>query len=114
NAQVTGMLKQEDWPGFKMQLETLIGQLKQEGFFNQEHQVYNERDLVHLGELLRPDRVELDGQNNAYLLDYKTGAPQQSHRNQINKYAQALTAAGMTIVKKILVYVNEKQTIHPV
>ena len=111
-AQNTGAIKQEDWASFKVQLDTVIGQLKLEGFFNEKHKVFNEREMVYEDDLLRPDRVELDDQQNAYLLDYKTGAPQASHHNQINTYAKALTAAGMNVVKKILVYVNEEQIIH--
>jgi len=114
NAKNTGAIKQEDQASFKVQLQTVIGQLKLEGFFNEKHKVFNEREMVHEGNLLRPDRVELDEQQNAYLLDYKTGVPQASHQNQINTYAKALNAAGMKVVKKILVYVNEEQTIHPV
>ncbi len=114
SAQNSGAIKQEEWADFKTQLQTVIEQLKLEGFFNEKHRVFNEREMVHRGNILRPDRVEMDERQNAYLLDYKTGAPQASHQDQIHTYANALTAAGMNVVKKILVYVNEKQTIHSV
>lgn len=114
NARASGVLEQNRWEYFNHQLEKLVSELKVEGFFNIKHTVYNERELIHNERILRPDRVEFDSKNQAYLLDYKTGAPHSSHVQQINDYADALTASGMTIGKKILVYVNEKQTIHPV
>lgn len=105
-AQVKGTLKAGEAAGLERQITQLIKLLRAESFFDKENTILNERDLLHQGQLLRPDRVEIDPKGNAYLLDYKTGTPLEEHRVQVIGYGQALEAVGYTVVKKLLVYVN--------
>ncbi len=104
-----GMIISEERSNLKQSLLNLIDLLINKGFFDPKKSIYNERDILHEGALLRPDRVEIDNDKYAYLLDYKTGLPQESHKNQINAYASALKSMGLQVVKKIIVYVNEDQ-----
>ena len=104
-----GMIITDQMPNLKRRLEGLIHLLFNQGFFDSKKAIYNERDILHEGALLRPDRVEIENEKYAYLLDYKTGSPQESHKNQINAYASALKSMGLQVVKKIIVYVNEDQ-----
>lgn len=98
----------------RKQLKQLVEDLYREGFFQPTNTIFTERELVHEGQFLRPDRVEIDGEGQALLLDYKTGAPDNSHEDQIQNYARALQNAGYKVVKKILVYINENQSIQAV
>ncbi|MFI8377714.1 UvrD-helicase domain-containing protein [Leeuwenhoekiella sp. NPDC079379] len=87
-------------------LKELIAKLKPEGFFNHEHYILNERDINFRGKTIRPDRLELNNDNEAWLLDYKTGSKSEAHSLQINTYAQALLAMGYKIKKKLIVYLD--------
>lgn len=75
-------------------------------YFTNEYEIWNERDLYFHNSLLRPDRVNLKG-NDAYILDYKTGAESNLHVNQIEEYAEALRGLKYNVKKKLLIYIND-------
>ena len=80
-------------------------QLKQ--YYSEEGISYNEREIVsEKGELLRPDRIVVNG-NRISIIDYKTGNEDLKHHEQINSYAEVLTAMDYTVENKLLVYINE-------
>jgi len=62
------------------------------------------------GSILRPDRVVLHG-NEATVLEFKTGLPQDSHRVQIDSYGLALLRMGYVRVRKLLVYIDGEVTV---
>ena len=105
-ALLKGTLQAGEVGALEDKINSLLQELIDEGFFKKEHNILNERDLIFEGRLLRPDRVEIDQEGRAYLLDYKTGSPLEAHRVQISDYGRALKAIGHPIVKKLLVYVN--------
>ena len=105
----SGFITAEELPLLKRNLLNLTSRLQEEGFFNKAHHIYNERDILYQGDVLRPDRVETDATKKAYLLDYKTGAPNDTHKNQISGYAIALADMGFKVEKKVIVYLNEEE-----
>ena len=93
-------------------MERLIGQVvehpKLKPYFNGEATVLNEREiLTPSGRVFRPDRILLRG-GKATLIDYKTGVPRPSHRQQIADYARALEGMGLEVDDSILVYIDKK------
>ncbi len=77
-------------------------------YFNNEHKVYNERDIVTpTGEILRPDRININPNNEAIIIDYKTGDQKPSHAAQLNSYASILSSMNYKVQYKYLVYINE-------
>lgn len=77
-------------------------------YFNNEHKIYNERDIVTpTGELLRPDRININQKNEVVIIDYKTGEQKTAYNSQLNSYASVLNIMGYTITNKFLVYINE-------
>ena len=107
-ANLKGTLQKAESDKLEVKINLLLEKLKNIGFFKKQHLVYNERDLIYQGQVLRPDRVEIDATGNTLLLDYKTGSLMETHKTQIKKYALALEAMGHTVVKKILVYINNE------
>lgn len=66
----------------------------------------NEREICDAsGTLLRPDRVVM-ADNTCYVVDYKTGSPQESHKTQIASYSSAIREISGLPVKTFLVYVQ--------
>jgi len=77
-------------------------------YYNNDHKVYNERDIVTPSrELHRPDRININQKNEVTIIDYKTGDQMASHKSQLNTYASVLKTMSYDITYKFLVYINE-------
>lgn len=111
-ARTTGLIEADYYQILYEKLQGLIVLLKTEGFFNKSNTILNERDINLNGKTIRPDRLEINADKEVWLLDYKTGSKNDSHKDQIDVYAKALTTMGYTIRKKIIVYLNEEEQIY--
>ena len=56
--------------------------------------------------VLRPDRIVINSNNNIVIIDYKTGAEDKHHQQQLQLYEAILNDMGFNVKNKILVYVN--------
>ncbi|MBL0339474.1 MAG: UvrD-helicase domain-containing protein [Bacteroidetes bacterium] len=76
------------------------------GWLDDNAETLNETDLLlEDGSVLRPDRLILK-QNEAIIIDYKTGAEEKFHPKQVQQYAGVLKRMGYSKVKMILVYLS--------
>lgn len=100
----------ENIPLIENTLKNIVTHPKLNALFLKEDTVYNERDIITPFGVIRPDRINIHSNNSITLLDYKTGAQNISHANQINTYADALLEMGFTIKEKLIVYL-EKESI---
>ena len=70
-------------------------------------EVLNERPIfVSEGISLIPDRLVFRGKE-VWIIDYKTGAEDPKHVDQINQYARVLQTMKYEVIERLLVYVNE-------
>ena len=85
-----------------------IDSVKDRGWFPEDpSRILNETSLFDTdGTVHRPDRVVTDGEN-AIVIDYKFGQPQESYRRQIARYAAILKRIGFTSVEAHLWYIRE-------
>jgi len=75
--------------------------------FEGKNKILNEQTIVQKeGKILKPDRVVLTSDKNAYLLDYKTGAINSKYKQQIQEYQDAIEDLGYKVLKKALVYIG--------
>lgn len=87
-------------------ITTIVKHNQLKPYFNSNLTIFIEKDIITAqGEIVRPDRIIID-KNKAVILDYKTGAEDQKHKEQLNKYQKALEDMSFEVVKKILVYIN--------
>ena len=78
-------------------------------YYNGDLVSYNEREIIQKrGGNLIPDRVVLNKDNKAVIIDYKSGSPKSYHKNQLNSYEKALNNMGYSTLKKFLVYIEPK------
>ena len=78
-------------------------------YYNENLVSFNEREIISsMGESLIPDRLVFLNNKEVVIIDYKTGSKRSSHINQLRKYELILKEMKLKIVKKILVYINEK------
>ena len=77
-------------------------------FFREGLQVLNEQEILTTsGISLRPDRIVIS-EKQATILDYKTGKPSPSHKEQIMQYADVLKEMDYEIKHAIIVYIDQK------
>ncbi len=74
-------------------------------FFNTKDNVEVERKIItSKGNVLIPDRLNINNSGSIAIIDYKTGSYQNKHESQINSYGLALKEMGFIISEKILIY----------
>ncbi len=110
-AYVKGEITLLDKEMLNKELISVVRHPELSSYFSETNIVYNERDIIFNGRLLRPDRVVIDKNRMTTIIDYKTGTYDHSHANQILEYAHVLQEMGHTITNKILIYFDENITI---
>jgi len=74
-------------------------------YFSPNVKVLNETSILFPdGNLMRPDRVVFLEERVA-VIDYKTGAPNALHKEQIDKYCAAIRAMGYEEVEGLVLYI---------
>lgn len=103
-----GLLSQSNKELVENYIKQIVENNELEEFFSQEGKKYNERTIIDpdLGNL-KPDKVVIKN-NNAFLLDYKTGEKLKAHEKQIENYSNVIEKIGYKVVKKALVYIGDK------
>ena len=105
--QKTGKISQEVALNFKDLLSGLVNHPLLKSCFSNNNTVYNECEIVtNEKQIYRLDRLIIND-NQAIIIDYKTGKPKESHQIQINQYAEAMASLNFKIAAKILVYLQE-------
>ncbi len=111
NAKEGGLFSSEEEGDLKKSILEVTGHPDLREFFAEGVVNINERDIILAdGTLLRPDRLVLNN-NVVHIIDYKTGAENVKHREQIIHYADVLEGMDYVVEKKLLVYINENITI---
>jgi hypothetical protein len=70
--------------------------------------VFPEFSIITDEGILRPDRVIVSG-DNVTIIDFKTGAPNDSDKSQAQKYKEAIRAMGYTDITAHLLYIETKE-----
>ncbi|PKQ45929.1 UvrD-helicase domain-containing protein [Confluentibacter flavum] len=79
-----------------------------ETYFSNDFATYNERDIISKqGIILRPDRIVINSENEAVIIDYKSGIEDKKHIQQLQSYKDLLEDMSLKVSKKILVYIND-------
>ena len=87
-------------------IKTMIDNPVLTQYYSGEYTVLSERDIVMTdGTERRADRICIKD-NEAVIIDYKTGDKKTSHHKQIEEYATLLSSMGYDVKKKILVYLG--------
>ena len=105
---ISGDLTQDNIEELKATIFDVLEHPKLKGYFQDDYKVYNERDIItSKGQLLRPDRLNINSKNDVVIIDYKTGDAKEFHAKQLNDYESVLTEMKLNVTHKILVYINE-------
>ena len=93
-------------------LESIVLHPQLQSYYSAGVEVYNERAIMtNSGQIVIPDRLIIQPDNSAVIIDYKTGAFDKKHQQQLENYASVVLQMGYQMEKKILVYTHPKLTI---
>jgi len=102
-----GFINDDQVEGITKNINDIVNQKDLKEFFTDQYTIYNERDiLTSTGQMIRPDRLVIRD-NQATIIDYKTGLPNPKYEQQLEIYATHLKEMGYQISNKILVFINE-------
>ncbi|MEN2401427.1 UvrD-helicase domain-containing protein [Flavobacterium sp. MC2016-06] len=88
-------------------LREIVNHPELEICFNGNYTILNEQTIIQKeGKIIKPDRLVLAQNKEAYLLDYKTGAINPKYKQQIQEYQDAIEDLGYKVLKKALVYIG--------
>ena len=77
-------------------------------YYNSNDTIYNEHDIITKeGIIFRPDRVNINTNNEATIIDYKTGNEDKHHVQQLQSYQDVLENMQIIVKRKMLVYIND-------
>lgn len=92
-----GLISHRDMQSYLDEITAALESVRHYGWFEPGVRILNERALAAHGKILRPDRVIVNGDGTAVVIDYKFG----THRNdaaysrQVSRYARTLLSAGV-------------------
>lgn len=106
--QEKGELNSRSAEEVKQQIENIVNHTKLSVYYDKDWVVYNEREIVTVDkQIIIPDRLVFNSENEAVIIDYKTGIPSKNHHQQLLKYANELQLLGIKVEKKLLIYIGE-------
>lgn len=102
-----GLIQTAEGEVFKDQLKQVAGHPLLSPYFEPGLRVLNEQDiLTKNGLILRPDRLVFL-KDEAVIMDYKTGKPDEKHLFQVRQYRDAILEMGHPVAAAIVIYINE-------
>lgn len=102
-----GRISKEESLQLKTRIEELFREPQVAPLYNSNHTIRNEAAIqLESGKWLRPDRIAFH-EDQAWVLDYKTGKEKNQHIKQIKDYKEALRQLGFKQIDGVLVYVND-------
>ena len=105
---VSGDVTKENTEQLKALVLDVIEHPKLKQYYQEDFKIYNERDIItNTGQLLRPDRLNINSKNEVVIIDYKTGEPKEFHASQLSEYETVLNEMNLKATHKILVYIND-------
>ena len=103
-----GIIARNKLTYYTKQIKKVVEHPKLKAYFESDWTIKNEQDIAFEGKLYRPDRLCIKDQQ-AVIIDYKTGSPNALHHEQIKVYKQVVEALGYQVENLFLVYLqNEK------
>src|SRR5690606_22289 len=109
-----GLISIEQKQEIRKTIETIVSHPQLSEFYNSDYKIFNERAIISDNGILKPDKIVFMANNQALLLDYKTGKKLEKHKFQIESYSTALQNMDFDVVQKTLIYIGEELEIVPI
>lgn len=107
-----GNIAEEDAEKINNEIKQIVLHPLLNKYFTNEYYSLNEVEIIdNNGETYRPDKIFIKN-NEAIILDFKTGIKKASHTNQIETYSNLLQNLGYTVTEKYLCYTQTGEVIN--
>ncbi|MDE0535855.1 UvrD-helicase domain-containing protein [Tenacibaculum sp. L6] len=104
-----GILPKEKTEEITKKIRQIINHPLLQDYFSDEITVFNEREIVDIdGQIVIPDRLVFNQENEVVIIDYKTGKPSKVYHQQLLRYARVLQTMNFKVQKKLLIYIDEE------
>jgi len=100
-----GLIPVQDLELISDRVDRLMKHEQINAWFGPDYEVFTERELVHEGKVLKPDRVMVK-EGQAVVVNYHKEKEQQLHEARMKQYMTALNGLGFEQTKGFLVYVE--------
>lgn len=108
NLQTLGHFNEVQVPEIHQKIDAVVNHPQLKDYYSEGYQILNEREILTVdGISLRPDRLVITD-NEVTIIDYKTGKPSPSHKEQLAQYADELKAMDFEIKHTIIVYIDHE------
>ena len=102
-----GLIDEVQLKVIKEAMHSVVNHSELKSYFSEEVTVFNEREIVDIdNQVVIPDRLIFNTQNEVTIIDYKTGNPSKEHHQQLLRYEKVLKSMHFKVAKKLLVYMN--------
>jgi len=102
-----GLIDEVQLKSIKEAMHSVVNHSELKLYFSEEVTVFNEREIVDIdNQVVIPDRLVFNAQNEVTIIDYKTGNPSKEHHQQVLRYERVLKSMHFKVEKKLLVYMN--------
>lgn len=104
-----GTITAEQYELLLPQMEQLLTDATIAPFFSKDYEYFTEREFLdNEGNYFRPDRLAYKPETHeVYIIDYKTGSPNNKYHQQLHYYETNLKAMGWQVKGKYLVYLDQ-------
>lgn len=107
---IEGLITIEEKDNLFSVLKKIINLPQLQPHFAQGLKIKNEAEIISsTGEKFRLDRVVLNDDKTAIIIDYKTGTEKPEHLKQVIQYADLLSQMGYTVTEKLVVYIEKEE-----
>ncbi|MFY0603938.1 MAG: UvrD-helicase domain-containing protein [Flavobacteriaceae bacterium] len=112
---VQGIIYKKEAERILSLIQELVNNTQVAMYYLEGLEVYNEREIVTRDHhIIIPDRLVIYPNKEVVIIDYKTGKHSENYRQQLQKYAFAMSSIGYKVVKKILIYINDKISVEEI
>ncbi len=111
NAVETGMISYSDRELLYEELKMILDHPELSKYYEEDIVILNEREILSNGVIYRPDRIIIDSNGLATVIDYKTGEHSAYHTKQLEEYGLLISKMGYELNQLILVYFNDQITL---
>jgi ATP-dependent exoDNAse (exonuclease V) beta subunit len=111
NLESEGILDPKEKENIAAALEKFFKNPDVSKYFSKDLKIKTEPEiLLTNGKTYRPDRIVFDP-GNVTVIDFKTGKPEDKHKEQVRFYMKLMKEMGYAEVKGVLLYINEPEPV---
>lgn len=110
--QKRGLLDKAQVTRMQEAIDRILSREEMKPYFEMPAEFLSEREiLMPDGKVIRPDRVVIRPDRTIAILDYKTGQPRDSHKDQIKQYARRYREMGYEHIEAWVVYLESGELV---